>query len=225
MTDTGCLKKERRRLGEILLDAGLINELQLARALGQHKQWGGKLGNSLIKMRFISEEDLAAVLESQLGIKWISLRDIAISDSAIGSMKADVAKKYNIMPVLVARKNITVATNDPTDLVTLDTVEFILGKRIKPVIAIKSEIEWAIAKYYDGVETDEPPTYNHNATRFPRQAIPLSIDEHGGAPVSVKRTVRNEDVIMALVSILIDKGLLDENELMRRAETLKGRSQ
>jgi|GEM_PF-657276 len=224
MTETGCLKKERRRLGEILLEAGLINELQLARALGQHKQWGGKLGNSLIKMGFISEEDLAAVLESQLGIKWISLRDIAISDSALGSMKADVAKKYHIMPVLVARKNITVATNDPTDLVTLDTVEFILGKRIKPVIAIKSEIDWAIAKYYDGVETDEQPSHNHHSTRFPRHSIPLSIDEHGGAPVSVKRTVGNEDVIMALVSILIDKGLLDENELMRRAETLKGKS-
>ncbi|MBI5142677.1 MAG: hypothetical protein HZA20_10905 [Nitrospirae bacterium] len=224
MTETGFAKKERRRLGEILLEAGLINELQLARALGQHKQWGGKLGNSLIKMGFISEEDLAAVLESQLGIKWISLRDIVISEGAIGSMKAEVAKKYHIMPVLVARKNITVATNDPTDLVTLDTVEFILGKRIKPVIAIKSEIEWAIAKYYDGVETDEPQTHNHNATRFPRQSIPLSIDEHV-APTAVKRTVRNEDVIMALVSILIDKGLLDENELMRRAETLKGRNQ
>jgi hypothetical protein len=143
-------KKGKKRLGEMLIEEGLISEHQLAAALGQLRQWGGKLGAELVSRNFITEEDLCSVLEKQLGITWLSLRDITISPEAVKTIKHETAKNYSIMPVAVDGPSCTVAIADPKDLEILDTLNFITGKEIKPVIATHSDIRWAIEKYYEG---------------------------------------------------------------------------
>ncbi|HEB01972.1 MAG TPA: hypothetical protein ENI12_01935, partial [Nitrospirae bacterium] len=61
---------KKKRLGELLIEEGVINDLQLATALGDQKQWGGKIGEILLRLKMMSEEDLAYALQARLKVKW-----------------------------------------------------------------------------------------------------------------------------------------------------------
>jgi len=204
--------KGKKRLGEMLLEEGLVSEHQLAVALGQHRQWGGKLGEELVARGFITEEDLCAALERQLGIPWLSLRDIAITPEAVKSIKAETAKKYVIMPVAIDAATCTVAIADPKDLELLDTLNFITGKRVKPVIATHSDIRWAIEKYYEGrveARLSQKPAAQRMAAPA-EAAAPMSLLEMKLESAREKETVR------ALLSLLLEKGIITEEEFMNR---------
>lgn len=199
----------KKRLGEIMIEAGLLNEYQLAIALGQHKQWGMKLGAQIVKLGFIREEDLAYVLQHQLGIKWLSLRDVSIEDEAIGAVPAEVARKYGIMPIGFKKKNtLIIATSDPTDLRTLDTISFNIGKKIEPVIATVSDIDWAIGRYYEGVEHMKLPMYAEDEKiEMPKDPV-----------LQLKKEIFIETAFETLVELLGEKGLLSKEEFIRKLE-------
>ena len=194
---------KKMQLGEIFIKAGIINELQLARALGDQKQWGGRLGSILVRMGYITEDDLAAVLEQQMGVKWLSLKDLTISDDAIRVVKKDIAKKYFIVPVAYDGKVVTLAMPDPNDLRSVDTLEFVLGKRIRPVIATKGDIEWAITKYYEKTAIEE-------GEKIPLYKEPEIVVEED---ISV--------LFQSLVELLFEKGLLTKEEFACRVRDKK----
>jgi len=198
--------KLKKRLGEMMIEAGLINDFQLSVALGQQTQWGSKLGANLIKLGFIRENDVAFVLELQLGIKWLSLRDLDIPEEAINSVASDVAIKYNIIPVAVDKNFITLAMPDPSDLMVMDTVAFVTHRKVRPVIATYSDIEWALARYYG------------------KSVEPLSLEPKGiGKPqADTSRIIRKEHMlemtVEALIDILTEKGLCTRDEIIQRVE-------
>lgn len=209
--------KVKKRLGEIMMEAGLINEYQLAIALGQHKQWGEKLGSQLIKLGFIREEDLAYVLQHQMGIKWLSLRDIEIETDAIGAVSVNIAKKYGIMPIGLKKKNtLIIATTDPTDLRMLDTISFNVGKKLEPVIATISDIEWAIGRYYEGME--------YIGTGMQNEKEKLSMPQD--PMLKLKKEIFIEHAFETLVELLAEKGLLKKEEFIQKLENnIKRRNQ
>jgi type IV pilus assembly protein PilB len=202
MKNSGIRKK---RLGRILLAEGCITEEQLAQALGHQKQWKGavKLGSELIRRGYISEEDLAFVLAKQLNIPWLSLHECRISRDAVRVVDAKLAKQLSLMPVAKGDGELTVATIDPTDLVTLDTLGFAAGVRIEPVIATSSDIRWAIARYYDRIEEPAPHITRRRDRLEPDDMI------CGEKQTALER----------LVDVLAKKGVLTDRE---RADILEG---
>lgn len=207
-------KKGKKRLGEILIEEGLISEYQLATALGQLRQWGGKLGAELVARGFITEEDLCAVLEKQLGVTWLSLRDITISPEAVKTIKYETAKSYSIMPVAVDGSSCTIAIADTKDLEILDTLNFITGKKIKPVIATHSDIRWAIEKYYEGKVSEDA-----RGLQGRKKAAPAKPQK---SVLAMKlQSTTAEDAMGALLSLLLGKGIITEEELLAK---LKKRS-
>ena len=155
MSKSSGKKQKQARLGELLLDTGLIAPHQLSVALGQQAKWGGKLGSELIRLGFIGETELAYILEKQLGIKWVSLKDQEISTEVIQSVSHETARKYHIMPVECSHQTVTIAMVNPNDLDTLDAIAFAVGKTIKPVMALESDIEWALSHYYDSAKKEK----------------------------------------------------------------------
>jgi type IV pilus assembly protein PilB len=147
-------KPMKKRLGEILIEEGVISDLQLTQALGDQKQWGGKIGEILLRLGSMTEEDLAFALQARLKVKWLSLKEMRISDAIIKLVPEETAKQLNVVPVGIKKTTLFIAMTDPTDLKTLDTLSFNLGSTVKPVIATQSDIKWAIAKYYDGVKEE-----------------------------------------------------------------------
>ena len=141
-------EKKKKRLGEMLLEAGYIDEIQLAVALGQQKQYGGKLGIQLLKLGFVPERTLADILKQQLGITLVTLYEKTIPQEVIETIPFEIAFKYTVIPVDADNNTITLATTNPSDLATIDELAFCLNKKIRPVMALDWDIERAIIAHY-----------------------------------------------------------------------------
>ena len=136
------------RLGELLTKASLITQDQLKDALKLQKETGGKLGETLIKLGFVSEEDITECLSQQFGVPSISLVHFEIDSSVIKLIPADVARKYNILPVNKTGATITIAMADPTNVFAMDDIKFMTGYNVEPVVASELGIKAAIDNYY-----------------------------------------------------------------------------
>jgi type IV pilus assembly protein PilB len=136
------------RLGELLTKASLITQDQLKEALRIQKETGGKLGETLIKLGFVSEEDITECLSQQFGVPSINLAHFEIDQSVIKLIPGDVARKYNILPVNKTGATITIAMADPTNVFAMDDIKFMTGYNVEPVVASELGIKAAIDNYY-----------------------------------------------------------------------------
>src|SRR3989442_6250465 len=136
------------RLGELLTKASLISQDQLKEALKSQKSAGGKLGETLIKLGFVSDEDITECLSQQFGVPSINLDHFEIDSSVIKLINADVARKYNILPVNKTGATITIAMADPTNVFAMDDIKFMTGYNVEPVVASELGIKAAIDNYY-----------------------------------------------------------------------------
>jgi len=136
------------RLGELLTKASLISPDQLKEALKLQKETGGKLGETLIKLGFVAEEDITECLSQQFGVPSINLAHFEIDSLVIKLIPADVARKYNILPVNKTGATITIAMADPTNVFAMDDIKFMTGYNVEPVVASELGIKGAIDNYY-----------------------------------------------------------------------------
>jgi len=139
----------RKKLGEYLLETGLITEQQLKEALRRQRQTHEPLGHILARQGMVSEEDVCRVLHQQLGLPIVELESVSIDEQVIALIREDLAKKYTAIPVdLENRSTIRVAMADPLNAQALEDIKFQSGYFVRPVLAPPSEIVEAIAKYY-----------------------------------------------------------------------------
>jgi len=136
------------RLGELLTKANLITQDQLKESLRVQKETGGKLGETLIKLGFVSEEDITECLSQQFGVPSINLMHFEIDAAVIKLISGDVARKYNILPVNKTGATITIAMADPTNVFAMDDIKFMTGYNVEPVVASELGIKAAIDNYY-----------------------------------------------------------------------------
>ena len=136
------------KLGELLTKAKLISSQQLERALEEQKQSGGRVGEHLVRLGFVTEEDILDCLSQQYGVPSINLRHFDIDESIIRLIPADVARKYQFIPVSKTGATLTVAMSDPTNVFAMDDITFITGYRVEPVVASEEALREAIDKYY-----------------------------------------------------------------------------
>jgi type II secretion system protein E len=140
-------------LGRLLLDRNLITAEQLEEALKEQKKSGGFLGNILIKLGFISQEDLLPVLAEQLGVGYVKIRNTQINPSVIEKVPAKLASHYKLIPIDMKDGVLAIAVANPLDIHTIDDIKLLLGLEARPVLASEDDIVEAIRKYY-GVGAD-----------------------------------------------------------------------
>lgn len=162
--------REKKKLGDLLKESGLLDERKIMEALQEKKQ-GQKLGEFLLEKGFITEHQLLEVLELQLGIPSVSLYRYPIDDQLTEFIPKEIAQKRILMPLNQKENTITVAMNDPMDYYAIDDLELSTGFEIKPVIASKDDILQAINKYYDLKETE----ITGNETTLPEDAPAIRI--------------------------------------------------
>lgn len=201
--------QKKKRLGEILIEEGVINDLQLATALGDQKQWGGKIGEILLRMKMLTEEDLAFALQARLKVKWLSLKEMTIQEAILKLVPEDTVKKFMIVPVGIKKTTLYIAMTDPTDLKTLDTLSFNLGMMVKPVIATQSDIKWAIARYYDKTVPESEVLAESAKSKSQAQA--------GGADLKTRiERQKFERNLSGLIALLIEKKIITQDELAEK---------
>ena len=146
--------QEKLKIGEILVRTGLIQEAQLRSALGEQARWGGRLGVTLVKLGFLTEEDLVRALGSHFGIPVVRLHGKRIAPETLSLLPPDFAEKHGCMPLFMHWENgmevLYLGMEDPSDLAVLDDVAFRTGLRVRPVLVGPVEIRDAIGEHYHG---------------------------------------------------------------------------
>jgi type IV pilus assembly protein PilB len=139
------------RIGELLLKEKRITQDQLEQALNHQKAAGGKLGFNLVKMGFVKDEEITALLSKQYGVPSINLTQFDIDPGVIKLIPAETAQKYQIVPLSRAGATLTIAMTDPTNVFAMDDIKFMTGYNVEPVVASEIAIVDAIQKYYPAV--------------------------------------------------------------------------
>ncbi|OQC70127.1 MAG: Type II secretion system protein E [candidate division Hyd24-12 bacterium ADurb.Bin004] len=140
------------KLGQMLLQAGLITREQLELALKQQRAEGGRLGYNLVKLKAISEADLNENLAKQHRVESINLDEMAIDGEIVRLVPPEVAKRYEVVPISREGKVLVVAMADPDNLFAIDDLRFSIGLEIEPHICATSMILRAIRRYYPETE-------------------------------------------------------------------------
>src|SRR3989441_2014107 len=136
------------RIGELLLKEKRITPDQLQQALTHQKANGGKLGYNLVKMGFVKDEEITALLSKQYGVPSINLAQFEIDLAVIKLIPADTAQKYQIVPLSRAGATLTIAMTDPTNVFAMDDIKFMTGYNVEPVVASETAVVEAIQRYY-----------------------------------------------------------------------------
>src|SRR5437868_5047583 len=136
------------RIGELLLKEKRITPDQLQQALNHQKANGGKLGQNLVKMGLVKDEEITALLSRQYGVPSINLTQFEIDPSVIKLIPSDTAQKYQIVPLSRAGATLTIAMTDPTNVFAMDDIKFMTGYNVEPVVASETAVTDAITRYY-----------------------------------------------------------------------------
>ena len=142
------------RIGELLLKEQRITAEQLQEALTCQRRDGGKLGLNLIRLGFVTEDEITALLSRQYGVPSIALSQFEIDPSVLKLLPADTAQKYQVVPLARAGTTLTIAMTDPTNVFALDDIKFMTGYHVEPVVASESAVLAALAKYYAAGRSD-----------------------------------------------------------------------
>ncbi len=138
-----------RRLGDLLVREGLINQEQLQRALAEQKGNNEKLGSILIRHSVITEDQLVAFLSKQYGIPSITLSQLDIDADVLKLVPAQIAKKYEVLPIKRTGNSLTLAMADPTNVFAVDDVGFMTNLQVIPVVAAQGAIRKALDRLYE----------------------------------------------------------------------------
>ena len=220
-----------KKLGELLKEVGLIDDFQLESALSHQRTWGGKLGAILVELEFVSEEEVAKVIADKLKIPYANLFEPEIPEASLKFIKAEVAKRYSVVPVKKEGGGLVVAMSDPLDIEVMDSLRFATGLNIKPALALDSEIKLALRKYYDHEDVVRRPKASFQQTAGSSSGkmeiihgsdLNMTKVEQGdpsSAMLSSQETAQqsltdNKVRLDALISLLIEKGLITRDELV-----------
>ena len=229
------------KLGEILKQAGIIDDFQLNSALSYQRHWGGRFGESLIKLGYLTEDKLQDFLARQFDLPQIELFGQKIPEDVLAYIPLEKAREFHVLPVeqreISGTIHLVVAMTDPTNLMVIDSLQFMTGCRIKPALASGDAITSAIEKYY-GPEVDdqeeldfaledlaEPPKPTQPVV--PVMPIPEPEPEPMQAPAPIAPPVapapdmghymaalkQLEDRYENLVRILLDRDLISHEDL------------
>ncbi|MFZ5443110.1 MAG: hypothetical protein ACOZQL_24090, partial [Myxococcota bacterium] len=148
----------RRRLGDLLIDAGLLTDQQLKVALNEQRKWGGRLGRTVVELGFVTETAISEVLAAQLELPSIDLDTQELPAAAPTWLRLDLCERYGVFPVSSnpAARSLSVATADPTNIEHLQAIEFATNLKVQPVVSTISAIERAIRRYYFGENPSAP---------------------------------------------------------------------
>jgi len=149
MAETKIGQPVSRRLGDLLVAEGLIDREQLQRALLAQKGTTEKLGSLLVRLNLVNEDQLVGFLARQYGIPSVTLSQLDIDPDVLKLVPAQMARKYEIVPVERKANVLTLAMADPTNVFALDDVAFMTNFQILPVVAAQGAIRKAIERNYD----------------------------------------------------------------------------
>jgi len=227
------------KLGELLVEAGVIDDAQLMSALGEQRKWGRPLGMTLVRMGFVKEDALIDILANQLKLPVVKLSGKRVNPEVLARVPADLAEKHRCIPLLVndegGQQVLYLGMEDPADLGALDEISFRLGEKVKPILVAPSELDEALGRHYhwaasvgsplepDGERDDEDEQEFieiPSAEEPEMDAAPAEPEAAAESPHADRGAVPPAAILRALTQLLVEKGVITRDELVARLRTV-----
>ncbi|MED9823631.1 MAG: GspE/PulE family protein [Blautia faecis] len=195
-----ALRRERMRLGDMLIRQNVLTEDELKKALELQKGSGKKIGEVLVDNGFITEDMIVRALQMQLGLKVVQLTGVTIPKEVRNLVSVDILKKYTCIPFELDPYNANIlhlAMADPMDMAAIDDISIVTNLQIEPYIATTRDILAAIDRCYGASETLDA------ARRFTQERAQL----RGGAADDDTDTDVSDAPIVQLVRSLIEQAI------------------
>ncbi|MCG5528642.1 GspE/PulE family protein [Halorhodospira sp. 9621] len=144
--------RRKIRLGDLLVEQGLISQKQLQTALEQQRQSGEKLGRQLIDLEFVSEDQILRVLSEQLEVPWVNPNDYFLDADVSGQLPENYARRFAALLLEETAQDFLVAMADPSDLIAYDELQRVLHKPVRVAVARESSIRELINLVYRRTE-------------------------------------------------------------------------
>jgi len=195
------VKRQKRSLGESLVEEGIITPQQLKQAHDEEKRTGQGLRMVLVKMGFISEEDLVAFLSSKLDLPRIELNNYLIDPKVVELIPEALARKHKLMPVLKIGNRLTCAMLDPWNIFALDEIRMKTNLTIEPAVATETEIKKALDEHYGAKGTLEDMIKAIDAEKFTTEK------SHDEIELKELEQIAEEPLVIKLVNLIIMKAI------------------
>lgn len=193
-------KREKKSLGESLVEEGIITLEQLKQAQEEEKRLGQRLRKVLVKMGLIAEEDLVAFLSTKLGLPIIELSNYLIDPKIIELVPEELARKYELIPVLKISSRLTCAMVDPWNVFALDDVRARTDLIIEPAVATEAEIKKALDEHYGAKGTMEEVIESIDEEK-------LGLKETKEVDIKALEGIVEEPVVIKIVNLIIMKAV------------------
>jgi type IV pilus assembly protein PilB len=170
-------------IGELLVQQGRLDRMQLESALAHQRRWGGRLGRAIVHLGFMDEKALLDALGAQLCVPTVEIGERFIPPHVLALLPEKLVRTRRVLPLArlsEARGGpLAVALADPADLAVLDEIAFVTGMQVKASLVAEPDLDRAIARHYGGGEPPRPTGFadREDAIELPEDTSPLG----GGA--------------------------------------------
>ncbi len=201
-------KIARRRLGDILIEQGLVTEDQLRECINQHRQTGQNLASILVANEYLGEEDLVVTLSEQLGIPHMRVANYKIPKEVLDIVPVSLAQQYIMLPVSITGDVLTLAMADPLNIMALDDLHMLTSYEIEPVVAVQSELIGAIKKHYGQGANDN--AYENIVGNQENENLEVLAEEEEALDIATMSAEAEDAPVIRIVNLILKTAL--ENE-------------
>lgn len=198
-------KQQRKRLGDILVEAGVISAQQLQEALSKQKILGKRLGKVLVDTGMTTEDSIATTLAAQMNIPYLNLNEITITPEVLTTIPDGIVRSHNLLPVKLDGNRLQITMVDPLDVFIIDEITFQTGYELDVGISPESQIEAAIKHYYGNSESLQNAVDNLAAER----KTEVTLDESFFTTFDLNEDEQNVPIIN-LVNTIIQQAINDK---------------
>ena len=220
--------REQSRLGEILVQSGVIDEFQLSAALEEHRRSGHRLGLTLVRLGFLAEPDLVRGLAAQLQLPIVRLDGKRVDAEVLALVPREVAEKHNVLPLFLkdlgAGRELYLGMEDPSDVFAREEVASWAEMPVEPVIVAASELAVAIDRLYRSAD-EEPQLELEDALEDSRdgRSRPRVVSRSAASAIATAIDPGEVDtrvIVRALTQLLVEAGVVDRGVLLERIARL-----
>src|SRR6202522_3636294 len=195
-------RRMSQRLGDLLVKEKIITPEQLEQATKAQKEQNCRLGSALVKLGFLTDEDVTNFLSRQYGVPAINLSYFEIDPAVVKLIPFETAKRYQILPLSRVGASLTIAMVDPTNVFAMDDIKFMTGFNIEPVVASESSILAGIDKSYGGKEGDDLETVMQSMSELNESDVEVQAEEQQ-MELSQLEKAADEAPVVKLVNLIL----------------------
>ncbi|HME36392.1 MAG TPA: type IV-A pilus assembly ATPase PilB [Candidatus Sulfotelmatobacter sp.] len=192
-----------QRLGDLLVKEKIITPEQLEQANKVQKEQSVRLGSALVKLGFLTDEDVTNFLSRQYGVPAINLSYFEIDPAVVKLIPFETAKRYQILPLSRVGASLTIAMVDPTNVFAMDDIKFMTGFNIEPVVASESSILSGIEKAYGSTKEEDLETVMQSMSEMSDEDVELNEQKDQELGLSELEKAADEAPVVKLVNVVL----------------------